>query len=84
MATRIIRTLEVSEQLKRSEGEVDTLCLQQCIYQYDNGDSDEYFRFIRRGPDGKYKAQRGQAGIPDLYIIDRLVLMMKKEMGKRK
>lgn len=79
MATRIVSTREVSEKLEGDE--IDTLCLQKCIYQYPDGSTDEYFRFIRRGPDGKYRAQRGQAGIPDLLIIERLVLEMKREIG---
>ena len=77
MATRIVIIEEVSETLS-TNGEKDDICFQYCEYQYDDGGSDFYYRFIRRGPDGKYKAQRGQCGIPDLNIALRLVIKMIK------
>lgn len=75
MATRVIVIDEVSE--KMTDG--DELCLQYAEYQYADGGSDNYFRFIRKDPNGHYKAQRGQAGFTDLSIIERLVKQMKKK-----
>jgi hypothetical protein len=77
MATRIVIIDEVAETLT-TNGEKDDICFQYCEYQYDDGGSDFYYRFIRKGPDGKYKAQRGQCGIPDLSITLRLVIKMMK------
>lgn len=74
MATRVIKIEEVSEVM--SDG--DTLCFQYTEYQYDDGGSDNYYRFIRKSPEGNYKAQRGQAGIIDLNMAERLIKAMKK------
>lgn len=55
------------------EGKGDSLCLQFCRYCYDDGTTDTAYRVIRRSREGNLKAQRGQAGIPDLNTLKSLV-----------
>lgn len=54
---------EVSKPTKEEE-EVWKLYFQQGKYTYDNGESEEGYRFIWRRPDGTLQAARGQARIP--------------------
>jgi hypothetical protein len=42
-----------------------TLCFQYCTYHYDDGSTEDGFRFIWRRPDDSLQAARGQARIPD-------------------
>jgi hypothetical protein len=42
------------------------LCFQWCLYVYDNGTSQNGYRFIWRQPDGKLQPARGQARIPSI------------------
>lgn len=56
--TRVDVRFEV--RLPLSDGE--TLCYQNCQYNYPDGRSDIRNRFIRRDEKGNLKAQRGQAG----------------------
>ncbi len=49
-----------------------TLCFQECTYNYDDGSSEDGYRFIWRRPNGSLQAARGQARIPDgqtLYLL---------------
>ncbi|MDP4208432.1 MAG: hypothetical protein Q8928_06420 [Bacteroidota bacterium] len=57
-----------------TDGEIDNwcLCFQECIYHYDDGTSEDGFRFIWRRPDGSLQAARGQARIPDPETLFRL------------
>jgi hypothetical protein len=62
---------EVIENLKDG----DTLCLQDVTYFYQGGGYDDnQQRIIRRGPDGKLRAQRGQA----MFTLAILEKLMKK------
>lgn len=70
--TRITVLLEVTAKIPGG----DTLCLQQALYNYGDGTKDVMFRFIRRDPNGNMKSQRGQAGIPNLAVITKLVTRM--------
>lgn len=77
--TKVIVLKEVGQKLKDG----DTLCLQQVIYSNDEGSNDNpCFRFIRKDSKGKMKAQRGQAAIPNLEILDSLRKRMEKESFK--
>ena len=40
-----------------------TLCFQKVTYHYDDGSTQDGFRFIWRRPDGSLQAARGQARI---------------------
>ena len=71
--TRISIIDEVSIKLKE-----ETLCLQYCIYDYGDNDRNKAYRFIRRDPEGRLKPQRGQAGIPNLELVDKLLKMMRE------
>lgn len=67
--TRVTVLDEVKEKLK--DGTDDFLCLQRVLYVHpefnENG-----VRFIRKGQDGKMKAQRGQANCLSIKIIKNL------------
>ena len=62
---------EVPEELKIGEW---NLCFQQVTYHYDDGSTQDGFRFIWRRPDGSLQAARGQARIESyeqmLELID--------------
>lgn len=49
------------------------LYFQWCEYFYDDGSSENGYRFIWRRPDGSLQAARGQARIPDINSINELM-----------
>jgi hypothetical protein len=55
------------------------LCFQRVIYHYDDGSTEDGYRFICRRPDGSLQAARGQARIPDAVTHDRLIRAAKSE-----
>lgn len=55
------------------------LCLQWCLYVYDDGSSENGYRFIYRRPDGSLQPARGQARIPSLSQAMELMDMAKSE-----
>ncbi len=55
------------------------LCFQQCIYNYDDGTTEEGFRFIWRRPNGSLQAARGQARIPSKREVDYLLKQASEE-----
>lgn len=69
-----------SVECKVDNGTGDSLCYQKVIYQYDDGaNSQPCYRFIRRGSDGKLRAQRGQAAIPSSKVAIDLIEKMRLE-----
>ncbi|MGA2481194.1 MAG: hypothetical protein ABSG63_20825 [Spirochaetia bacterium] len=59
-----------------------TLWFQWCRYIYDNGKMESGYRFIWKRPEsegGSLQAARGQARIPSIAVIQRLVEKAKKE-----
>lgn len=55
------------------------LCFQWCEYIYDDGSSENGYRFIWRRPDGSLQAARGQARIPSLKDINELTYLAAKD-----
>ena len=55
-----------------------TLCFQWCLYMYDDKSQDTGYRFIWKRPDGALQAARGQARLPNIEIITRLLEAAKK------
>lgn len=51
------------------------LCFQWCKYKYDDGKSQNGYRFIWRRPDGSLQAARGQARIPSFAQMNELIEM---------
>lgn len=51
------------------------LCFQWCEYVYDDGSTENGYRFIWRRPDGSLQAARGQARIPSFADIQELTLL---------
>jgi len=49
------------------------LYLQWCIYPHENGIVEQGYRFIWKDPDGHLRPQRGQACIPSLDIVQKLI-----------
>lgn len=49
------------------------LCFQQCTYHYDDGTTDEGYRFIWRTPEGRLQPARGQARIPNAAALRALI-----------
>ena len=56
-----------------------TLHFQKVVYHYDNGNSEEGFRFIWRRPNGFLQAARGQARIPGRQELMDLIAQADKE-----
>lgn len=69
MANAWVEVLHETKHLMKSEW---YLCFQYCKYHYDNGGTQEGYRFIWRRPDGTLQAARGQARLPSLSIILKL------------
>lgn len=74
MATRI---QVISEVCEGEEGGYK-LCFQWGRYLYDNGDMEHGYRFIWRREDGSLQPARGQARIPSVQVLQRLVEKAKK------
>lgn len=55
------------------------LYFQWGIYHYDNGCSENGYRFIWRRPDGTLQAARGQARIPSKQDLFELLALASKE-----
>lgn len=50
------------------------LCFQWCEYIYNDGSESEFgYRFIWKRPNGNLQAARGQARIPNLILMRRLL-----------
>ena len=61
------------ETMQKTCDEGWALCFQQCKYHYDNGQIQAGYRFIWRRPDGTLQAARGQARIPSVAVMLKLV-----------
>ncbi|MFJ5692109.1 hypothetical protein [Providencia stuartii] len=73
MATRV----HVIDSVEDKHGDW-TLCFQYCVYDYGDNTKDYGYRFIWKKPDGKLQAARGQARIPDIDTITRLIEKAKR------
>ena len=56
-----------------------TLCFQKVTYHYDDGSTQDGFRFIWRRPDGSLQAARGQARIESYEQMIALINQAKEE-----
>lgn len=55
------------------------LSLQWCLYVYEDGTSENGYRFIWRRPDGSLQPARGQARIPSIETAEKLFAIAKQE-----
>lgn len=70
MAARV----EIHHEVEDGDPGTWRLCFHQVTYHYDDGSDDEDgFRFIWRRPDNSLQAARGQARIPDMDALNRLL-----------
>ncbi|GEM_PF-1907631 len=51
------------------------LCFQKCVYNYSPNNSEPGYRFIWRRPDDSLQPARGQARIPSIADIIKLIRM---------
>ena len=77
--------VQVIKEVKEDFGNPDgwVLWLQWCLYVFDDGESENGYRFIWRRPKsegGSLQAARGQARIPSLKVAKALI--EKAERGK--
>lgn len=56
-----------------------TLCFQKVTYHYEDGSTQDGFRFIWRRPDGSLQAARGQARIETYEQMMALINQAKEE-----
>lgn len=56
-----------------------TLCFQKVTYHYDDGSTQDGYRFIWRRPNGSLQAARGQARIESYEQMQSLIDQAKKE-----
>ena len=55
------------------------LVFQWCLYVYDDGSSDNGYRFIWHRPDGSLQPARGQARLPSVNVIENLINIARAE-----
>ena len=67
---------QVPENAKSGEW---TLCFQKVTYHYDDGSTQDGFRFIWRRPDGSLQATRGQARIESYEQMMALINQAKED-----
>ena len=77
---KVLNEVKLSELRNESfDEEIDwDLCLQECLYVYDEGTPEYGFRFIYRRPGGNIQAARGGARIPSLETAEILIKESKK------
>lgn len=71
--------VQIKNEVPKNRIEDWQLCFQKCIYNYDDGTTEEGFRFIWRRPNGSLQAARGQARIPSKYAMDYLLKQAAEE-----
>ena len=76
MASANVEILHEAKQKMDSEW---WLCFQHCLYHYDNGECQEGYRFIWRRPNKSLQVARGQARLPTISIILKLVSIAMSE-----
>jgi len=76
MRVQVIKEVKTGDPLKTEQWE---LCYQWCLWVYDDGGSQNGFRFIWRRPDNSLQPARGQARIPSASLAIELINRAKKE-----
>lgn len=76
-----MRVQIIHEARKNDPIEIDdwVLCFQWCLYVYDDGSSENGYRFIWRRPNGKLQPARGQARIPSIEQATALMDIAKNK-----
>jgi hypothetical protein len=67
--------VSVREQVWLGEAGEWRLGLQWCLYVHPQAEPEEGYRFIWQRPEGSLQAARGQARLPSLAVVGRLVAM---------
>jgi len=71
--TRVYVINETADPNSTDKNAHHTLWIQWCRYVYDDGSSEMGYRFIWKKPSGNLMPSRGQARIPSIDCIIRLV-----------
>ena len=71
--------VEIINEARRGEEGDWCLCFQWCRYVYDDGATENGYRFIWRRPNGNLQAARGQARIPSVRAAQSLIQQAKAE-----
>ena len=71
--------IKVLENVEHGNAGEWRLCFQKVIYNYDNGETEDGFRFIWRTPENKLQPARGQARIPDSTWLFKLLEKARSE-----
>ena len=70
--------IEIKDSVEKEKGSWK-ICLQDCIYNYDDETSEEGYRFIYKDESGKLRASRGQARIDSIADIQELMALAIKK-----
>jgi len=78
---KIMRVQVINEVMRDDSSVTDqwNLCLQWCLYVFDDGSSQNGYRFIWRRPGGSLQPARGQARIPSLGQAMELIEMAQSD-----
>ena len=76
MRVQVIKEVKTGDPLETGQWE---LCYQWCLWVYDDGGSQNGFRFIWRRDDGSLQPARGQARIPSADLALELIKKAKDE-----
>ncbi|MDB6065186.1 MAG: hypothetical protein JWR26_1394 [Pedosphaera sp.] len=71
--------VEIQDEEKLPGGNGYHICFQNVTYHYDDGSTEDGYRFIWRKPNGNLMPSRGQARIPDAVTLNRLVKKAKSK-----
>ncbi|EGU4055051.1 hypothetical protein HX307_004990 [Salmonella enterica] len=71
--TRVYVINEATDPATTDRDTHHTLWLQWCRYVYDDGESEMGYRFIWKKPNGNLLPSRGQARLPSISCIQRLI-----------
>ncbi len=73
MAAGVSVRVQVLEEVSMRGSMNWRLCFQWCRYVASDGGLEEGYRFIWRRPDGSLQAARGQARLPSIQTMEKLI-----------
>tara|TARA_R110001606_G_scaffold146950_1_gene286890 strand:+ start:112 stop:360 length:249 start_codon:yes stop_codon:yes gene_type:complete len=70
---------EIKHEVSNGKKNEWRLCFHYGTYHYENGESENGYRFIWRKPDNKLQPARGQARIPNAKELFKLITLASQE-----